>query len=212
MNTNTPIFQGFEAADFAVFHIDGLDPRMDGIRSRIQPKFKELGEELCDEIAMMAGTEMFVHIAKHARRKVNPPIDTWMSFCHSKRGYKMFPHFQIGLFDDRVFLWLAYIYELPEKQHIASRLLERINEVYGLIPDDFHYSFDHMNKNAITARELQKEGLKQAIERFRDVKKAELLIGRLLSARDPLLQNGPQFVEWVNQTFETLMPVYKLSV
>nr|WP_313787308.1 DUF1054 family protein [Paenibacillus larvae] len=89
---------------------------MKAIRERIQPKFKELGELLCDDLAMMAGNEMFVHIAKHARRTVNPPKDTWMAFCHNKRGYKQHPHFQIGLFDDHVFVWLAFIYELPDKK------------------------------------------------------------------------------------------------
>ena len=38
-----------------------------------------------------------MHVAKHARRSVNPPIDTWVAFAPNKRGYKMLPHFQIGL-------------------------------------------------------------------------------------------------------------------
>ncbi len=33
----------------------------------------------------------------------NPPDDTWVSFSTNPRGYKMMPHFQIGLFGDHAF-------------------------------------------------------------------------------------------------------------
>ena len=36
----------------------------------------------------------YPHVAKHARRSVNPPKDTWVAFATSKRGYKMLPHFK----------------------------------------------------------------------------------------------------------------------
>ncbi|MFH5182971.1 DUF1054 family protein [Paenibacillus sp. TAB 01] len=117
-------FEGFTQTDFDVFTVPGLEARMEGIQSRIQPKFKAIGERLVHEAALLSGTEMFLHIAKHARRTVNAPVDTWMAVCHNKRGYKQYPHFQVGLFEDRVFIWLALIYELPNKQLIAQRFFE----------------------------------------------------------------------------------------
>lgn len=210
--SDTTLFRGFEPADFAAFSVERLEPRMEAIRARIQPKFHALGAALRDELAMLAKTEMFVHIAKHARRKVNPPVDTWMAFCHSKRGYKMFPHFQIGLFDDRVFLWLAYVYDLPDKRKIADRFLERIGEVHSLVPADYRYSFDHIKKDSTSAADVGESELRQALERFRSVKKEELLIGRVLPADEPLLRSGPQFVALAKQTFAALMPLYLLSV
>ncbi|WP_143522844.1 DUF1054 family protein, partial [Pseudomonas sp. 2822-15] len=86
-------------------------------------------EELAQQLSMSLGNEMFLHIAKHARRSVNPPNDTWLAICHNKRGYKKHPHFQVGLFDDHVFIWLAFIYELPNKQNIAQKFLNNMDEL-----------------------------------------------------------------------------------
>jgi len=204
-------FEGFQQEDFDVFAIPGLEGRMQGIQQRIQPKFKAIGDALCDETAMLAGDEMFLHIAKHARRTVNAPVDTWMAICHNKRGYKMYPHFQVGLFDDRVFIWLALIYELPAKQNIARAYLNEFDEFRSAIPDSYKLSFDHMQKDAVTISELSDTELQKALERFRDVKKAELLIGLSLSSADPVLSNGPQFLELVRNTFQTLMPLYQIA-
>ncbi|MFE5319751.1 DUF1054 domain-containing protein [Paenibacillus sp. NPDC056579] len=204
-------FQGFTQADFDVFHIPGLEGRMEGIQGRIQPKFKELGDALVEETAVLAGDEMFLHIAKHARRTVNAPVDTWMAICHNKRGYKQYPHFQVGLFDDRLFIWLALIYELPHKQAIAESFLKQVDQVRSLIPEDYVVSFDHMKKDAAAVADLGDKEWKAALQRFRDVKKVELLIGQNLPSSSPVLQNGPQFIELVRSTIQTLMPLYLMA-
>lgn len=205
------VFQGFAESDFDTFHIDGLDARMEAIRTRIQPKFQAIGEALCGNIALLAGNEMFVHIAKHARRTVNPPKDTWLAVCHNKRGYKQYPHFQVGLFDDHVFLWLALIYEVQGKRIIADHYLKRVRTVKRTVPQHYVVSYDHMKKEAVSAKELTEKRWREALERFRDVKKSELLIGRHIAADDPVLQDGQAFVRLAQETFETLMPLYKLA-
>lgn len=204
-------FQGFTQHDFDTFKIDGLDARMEAIQDRIRPKFQAIGETLCDDLAILAGNEMFLHIAKHARRTVNPPKDTWLAICHDKRGYKKHAHFQVGLFDDHVFIWLAFIYELPNKAEIAQKFLHNIDTIHATIPHDFVLSLDHMKKDSNSMEELGEQGLKEALIRFRDVKKAELLVGRHFLSDDPILHDGNEFLALVKNTFETLMPLYKLS-
>ncbi|MDG5789473.1 DUF1054 domain-containing protein [Evansella sp. AB-P1] len=202
-------FKGFNKIDFTTFKIDGLDERMEAIQQRIQPKFKELGDELCPFLSSIVDNEMYLHIAKHARRSVNPPNDTWMAICHNKRGYKKHPHFQIGLFDDHVFIWLAYIYELPNKQEIAQRFLDDIHSIRKNIPSQYVVSLDHMKKDAETLGTID---LEKALLRFHDVKKAEFLIGRHINHTDPLLHDGEKFVSFIKQTFEDLVPLYKTSM
>ncbi|MFB0845674.1 DUF1054 domain-containing protein [Paenibacillus oleatilyticus] len=204
-------FTGFTETDFETFAIEGLEGRMEAIRSRIQPKFGAISSELLDEIAVQAGEEMYLHIAKHARRKVNPPVDTWMSFSSSKRGYKQLPHFQIGLFDDRVFIWLALIYELPNKQAIAQTYLDRLPEVRSALPEDFVLSFDHMQKDAVPVRDLDDSQFEQALRRFRDVKKVELLVGRNIPADDPVLADGQAFLRLAKETMISALPLYKMA-
>jgi len=201
-------FTGFSEEDFQVFSITGLEERMTAIKDRIQPKFREIGTYLTVELSAMVGNEMFLHIAKHARRKVNPPNDTWLAIGPNKRGYKQFPHFQVGLFDDHVFLWLAYIYELPNKSQIADNLLNHIDEMKQFITNDFVVSTDHMNKNANSVQEID---LKEILLRFKQVKKAEFLLGRNIAKNDPILKNGKQFIELASSTFKTLVPIYQMS-
>lgn len=200
-------FNGFKQTDFDTFHIDGLEARMEAIQTRIQPKFRELGEILKDNLSMKLGNEMYLHIAKHARRTVNPPKDTWLAICDNKRGYKKHPHFQVGLFDDRVFIWLAHVYELPNKQKIAQSFINNFEAIKKL-PSDFVISIDHMKKNSIALDELEKS----LLERFRDVKKAEFLIGRNLKMDDERVQDGQQLLDTIISTYDELIPFYQLAV
>ncbi len=199
-------FNGFSRKDFETFHIDGLDERMEGIRSNIQPKFQALGSELVPYLSSKLGDEMYLHIAKHARRSVNPPKDTWLAISENKRGYKKHPHFQVGLFDDHLFIWLAFIYELPNKQEIAKELLSHF-DTFNSLSEDFVISLDHMKKDAFPIKELEEKDL----ERFRDVKKAEFLIGKHLPIDNELLSNGDDLLSFIENTYEELIPFYKIS-
>ncbi|SDI65281.1 YktB family protein [Natribacillus halophilus] len=198
----------FTQHDFQTFEIDGLEPRMEAIRERIQPKFKALGEPLADELSDLTGNDMFLHIAKHARRKTNPPTDTWLAVAHDNRGYKKHPHFQVGLFDDHLFMWLAYIYELPNKKEIAERLLAQQTHLEQL-PNDYAVSLDHTKKNAQTLVEMDSEDMEKSLVRFRDVKKGEFLIGRQIAHDDPLLGDGEKLFTTIMETFRTLQPFYE---
>jgi len=198
----------FTKEDFQVFTINGLDERMAAIRTRIQPKFKLIGTELTADLSTLIGDEMFLHIAKHARRTVNPPKDTWLAIGPNKRGYKQYPHFQLGLFDDHLFIWLAFIYELPNKTEIATKLMDQMDTIKQLIPSDFVISRDHMVKGANPVSDIE---LQEALHRFQTVKKAELLIGRNIQHDDEILSKPEELYTLALNTFKTLIPIYKMA-
>ena len=202
-------FKGFEQKDFDAFKIDGLEERMVAIREHIQPKFKAIGDEVVDYLSTKLGNEMFVHIAQHARRTVNPPNDTWMAFSLNNRGYKMLPHFQVGLWDDRLFVWLAYIYELPTKSAIAEVFINNIDELEEMIPSDYDISMNHMKKSD---EKMEDVIFNEKLERFRKVKSAELLIGKQFKPSDPILKDGEAFLNEVKTIYDTLIPIYELSL
>ncbi|WP_374723810.1 YktB family protein [Calidifontibacillus erzurumensis] len=199
----------FTKDDFQIFTVPGLEQRMELIRSHIQPKFQAIGSNLVSELEMKLGNDMYLHIAKHARRTVNPPNDTWLAIAHDKRGYKKHPHFQVGLFDDHVFVWLAFIYELPNKKQIGQALLDQIQLIKEL-PEDYVISVDHTQKDAFPVTNADE--MVKALERFRDIKKGEFLIGKQFSTDDPILQNGDEFINTVKNIFFTLLPIYKVSM
>ncbi|WP_321284888.1 DUF1054 domain-containing protein [Exiguobacterium profundum] len=196
----------FTTKQFNVFKQEGLDERMSGIRSNIQPLFHRIYDEVGPGLEADVGIPLYLHVAKHARRTVNPPKDTWMAICHDKRGYKKHPHLQVGLFDDRVFIWLAFIYEMPNKDAIAKHLQQiDLKSTFS----DFHIAGDHMKKEAFLVEDTSNEDIQSLLERFGNVKKADFLIGRQLPADASILQNEDAFLALVEDTFGRLTPLYR---
>ncbi|MGK4151050.1 DUF1054 domain-containing protein [Kurthia gibsonii] len=194
--------------DFDVFTIDGLEPRMDALKERIRPKFEELGAIFSNYFTTQLGEEFFPHVAKHARRKTNPPNDSWVAFAPYKRGYKAMPHFQIGLFESHLFINLAVIYEAPNKVAIANHLLEH-EDLITALPASFYISGDHMSPKT---DEISVESAEKILMRFRDVKKGEVLIGVKVLRDDAIQLSEKELLALIEQTFETLLPIYRAMV
>ena len=193
--------------DFSVFEIDGLDARMSALQKEIQPKFTKLGELFTPLLSAHGKGEFFPHVAKHARRTVNPPSDSWVAFAPAKRGYKALPHFQIGLWGSHLFIVLAVIYENPDKQGISERLQNDLSLLTSL-PSDYVVSGNHMKPEAQLINETGKDGLVSLLERLHDVKKAEFLVGRHLDRTEATTMSEKEFLTYAEETFEQLLPVY----
>lgn len=193
--------------DFNVFTIDGLENRMQALQTRIQPKFHQLGAHFAAKFSVEDGDEFFPHVAKHARRTVNPPADSWVAMAPSKRGYKALPHFQIGLWKSHVFMVVAVIYENPDKKGIAERFLHDLNSLQAL-PEDFIVSGDHMKPDASNLQEVGTQGLESLLTRLQTVKKAEFLVGRHISKEDAVNLTEEQFMAIAEETFDQLIPIY----
>ena len=201
----------FREEDFDVFQIDGLEARMNGIKETIRPKLTKIGDTFAPVLSTLTGDEMFPHVAKHARRSVNPPDDTWVAFATSKRGYKKLPHFQVGLWQTHVFIWFGVIYECPDKRNFALQIEQHRIETRKGIPDHFVWSTDHTKPRAVVDGQLDDDAFEQMIKRLKTVKKAELLCGIHLPKEKAVTMSGNQLSETIENTFETLVPLYKLA-
>lgn len=202
---------GFTHDDFNVFTIDGLDERMEALKQHVRPKLEELGKQFTAELSSLTGDEMFYHVAKHARRTKNPPKDTWVAFAANSRGYKMMPHFQIGLWESHVFIWFALIYEAPNKESFGKLLEKNADKLYSQIPADFVWSTDHTKPEAIKQNELTKDELLSMFTRLQTVKKAEILCGYHIPRETAVNISSDDLMERINAVFKTLIPLYKLA-
>ncbi len=210
MGGKTMTFSGFTEEDFEVFNIDGLDARMDALKNTIRPKLEALGEHFSPTLSAITGNEIFPHVAKHARRTINPPKDTWVAFSSSSRGYKMLPHFQIGLWESHVFVWFAMIYEATNKADFGKTLEKNLASIYKNTPKHFVWSEDHMKPGATTHQQLKEEDLRLMFERLQTVKKAEILCGIHIEKKDAINMSSSDFLTEVEGVFKTLLPLYKL--
>ncbi|RBW69405.1 YktB family protein [Bacillus taeanensis] len=197
--------------DFNVFNVHGLDARMEQLITHVRPKLEQLGHYFSPTLSTLTGNEMFFHVAKHARRTVNPPKDTWVAFSSNKRGYKQLPHFQIGLWESHVFVWFALIYECPIKQAYAVELEKVHKELREEIPPDFVWSVDHTKKDVLKNSELDDEAFLKLVERLKTVKKAELLCGIQIPREEAVSLSENAFIEKIETTFKTVIPLYHLA-
>jgi uncharacterized protein YktB (UPF0637 family) len=203
-------FNGFTENDFNVFTIDGLDDRMEALIETVRPKLEALGGHFAPTLSVNTGEEMFPHVAKHARRSVNPPDDTWVAFANNKRGYKKHPHFQIGLWKTHVFVWFAMIYEAPDKEEYGRKLEKNIDHILNIIPKNFVWSGDHTKSEVQAFSEMKKEDLLSLVNRLQTVKKAEILCGIQIPREQAIQLSGVETIEIISDAFVKLIPLYKL--
>lgn len=197
--------------DFDVFYIDGLENRMTALQDIVQPKFFQLGDYFSDILSAHGTGEFFPHVARHARRTVNPPTDSWVAFAPAKRGYKALPHFQIGLWGTHLFIVVAVIYENPNKKVISERFKHNLSALTSL-DNDFIISGDHMKPDAERISEIGDEGVTKILDRLYDVKKAELLVGKHLSREDAVKMSKEEFIDYTNKTISSLLPIYDIII
>lgn len=185
---------------------------MEALKTHIRPKLETLGENICPFLSELTEREMYVHVAKHARRTVHPPDETWVAWSPEKRGYKAHPHFQTGIREDHVFAMFALIYECPHKPRFAQNLSRQIDELLPGIPSSFVISQDHTRPEVTSLEELGQPGLQKILKRLEQIKKAEFLCGVQIQRQDPILQEPERLEQKIKETFQVLTPLYRLAV
>jgi uncharacterized protein YktB (UPF0637 family) len=73
----------------------------------------------------LAKSDVFPHVAKHARRSVNPPPETWVAFGPSARGYKKYGHFGLVVSRGGLHARIVVKDEAPDRPQMAKVLMDR---------------------------------------------------------------------------------------
>lgn len=204
-------FTGFGDTDFDSMSVPGLEGRMKAIIANVRPKLHAIGDSLAPVIGKLTGQDTYAHVAKHARRSVNPPADTWVAWSPSARGYKAFPHFQIGIWSTHLFMQFAIIYECPNKTAFAEKAKRELASIRASIPPSYIWSKDHMVPTGSVHSDLSDDELAALFERLGSVKAAELTCGIHIQRGDPLLSNGEKLLNKAESVFETLIPLYRMA-
>jgi uncharacterized protein YktB (UPF0637 family) len=116
---------GFSCEDFEVFDIPTFPDRMQGIKEHVRPKLTTLGEDLQPALKKLVNSEVFPHVAKHARRTVNPPPETWVAFGPSARGYKKYGHFGLVISRGGLHARVVVKDEALDRPQMAKLLTDR---------------------------------------------------------------------------------------
>ncbi|WP_326716993.1 DUF1054 family protein [Vagococcus jeotgali] len=194
----------FDDKSFDVFNIEGLEARMVGIREVIQPIFNELDTYFVDELSSEVGEVLPIHIAQHRRRTANAPDFTWSAMGGDKRGYKKYPHFQLGITPEYALMWLSFIDNPEFEVDMAELMLENL-AWFTQLPSEMMINTDHTKNNY---HSLEKEQLVKDLTRFKTVKKGEFQIGRVLTREKLVKLSQDEAREYMLETYKSLVPIY----
>lgn len=206
-----PELEPFTVEDFDVFSLPGFDARMTALKHHVRPKLEALGAALAPELSELLGMRVYPHVAKHARRTVNPPKDTWVAWSTNARGYKAHPHFQLGLWGSHVFMQFALIAECPHKASFARRALQELVSVRRALPEHFRWSDDHTVPGGRTHGELDEVAMRAFFERSERVAKAEILCGVDMPRDEVVALGGRDLATCAYSTFKASLPLYNLA-
>lgn len=205
-------FSGFDEKDFDLFLIDGLEERMTALQQQLRPKFHQIGDDLSMDLSSLLGEEVFAHVAKHARRKTNPPNDSWVAFATNKRGYKMMPHFQITVWNTHLIIQWGLIYEAKSKHKFADNMISHLEEIRSNIPSDYHFFKDHMKPEGFRLADISDTDLISLAKRLRDNKNGELMVGKVFTKHQVLQMSPREFYQETINTWEHLTYLHRLAL
>jgi len=206
-------FRGFTQADFKVFDIEGFAPRMAAIKSRIRPKLDAAGRDLVPDVTRIGGAPAFAHVAKHMRRTVNAPDDTWVAFAADKRGYKKHCHFKVAVSRGTVrFLFEAGPEHAGKKKWIAAwkRHAPKLVPVFRRAKGLAWFKNEHDETPAAILSDLSAEEVARLADELTRTRDGQLVLGRAVSAEEAAHWKRADYARAARETFCVLAPLYRL--
>ena len=202
----------FTANDFRVFEIPDFAGRMRGIREQVRPKLTALGESLAPHIGRLVKGEVFPHVAKHARRTVNPPEDTWVAFGPDRRGYKKHAHFKVAVSKNCVRLLFEVGPEHQDKRGRARRWERRPADLIAIVKrgqDIGWFKNEHDEDPAASAGEAGPTEIRMMLGELTRRRDGQLVLGRRLSRAEVTGMTAETFQKAALDVFRVLAPLYQ---
>jgi uncharacterized protein YktB (UPF0637 family) len=208
------MFPGFTAGDFKVFDIPGFKPRMDAIKTRIRPKLEAAGRDLLPDVTRIGGAEAFSHVARHARRTVNPPDDTWVAFANDKRGYKKHCHFKLAVSRGAVRFLFEAGPEHADKKRWAAAWKRHAPQLVPVLRRAQHLAWfknEHDETPAAVLADLSGDEVARLAEELMRTRDGQLVLGRTVAAAEAARWASRDYARAARETFHLLAPLYRLK-
>ena len=203
----------FTLSDFKIFDIPGFNERMAAILTRIRPKLTSIGEELAPKVSQLVDVPLCVHVARHARRTVNPPDDTWAALGANQRGYKADVHFKIAVSRNCVRFLFEAGPEYYAKSGWALGWHRRFKEVSAGLRANKELAWfknEHDEEPAASVADLAPADLKKLGDELTRRKDGQLVFGRRVNAKAFAELKAKQVEKIALESFQPLSKLFGL--
>lgn len=209
-------FAGWTQEDFAVFSTEGFDERMAAIRARIQPKLDAFGRDLVVLLVADTGTEWFHHVAKHIRRSVNPPTDTWVALNRAKKGYKATVHFGVGIGAIGANACLVVKPECVEREAVARAIEQGVGVIRPLFAAAGPLCFGNVpnapREELLPAKEATAEDWLDRADWLRTRRMYEFELGTRFDTAAAIALGGKGLLDATLRRIREMLPLYNACV
>lgn len=205
-------FNGFPPEDFDIFAVPEFAPRMARIRQRLQPKLLRIGEALAPRFSEALQETVYPHVARHLRRTVNPPQETWVAFARSPRAYKPFVHLRVAINAEHIRVLVFCEDDAPDKSLFASNLQERaesLSDHFAHHPHLLSFDLQDAEGHLLRGHALSAAALRDFARRLQSVRTQHAAFGTVFHRDHPVVQNGPEFLDAVVAAVVNLSPLYQ---
>jgi uncharacterized protein YktB (UPF0637 family) len=116
----------------------------------------------------------------------------------------MLPHFELGIWEDNVYFYLAVEENMkPDQTNVITQKLREVSPLVRELPDSYRLSQDHMVNKTYSLLQYD-----DSVERYESVKHSEVLIGVEIKRGDKLL-DGDGIVDTLVLVMKNLLPIYE---
>jgi uncharacterized protein YktB (UPF0637 family) len=204
--------KGFSERHFEAFQIPNLDARLEVIKLLIRPKLRLIGKAIEPMLSAELGEEFYYHVARHRRRRVNPPNDTWVAWSTSQHSYKSKLHFRVGIEKNFIYAQCGILSEYKHKKSFSRLLEKNWEDLKQQIPLNYVWSFRegftfHIHANMIDDGRL----LNRIIDDLRTINSTECVCGIIFDKNGEEVSNEEKLLASIQDVFRNLYPLYNMA-
>jgi len=196
----------FTPTDFAVFKVEGFNERMQQIYAHVRPKLVRLGDELAPQLARKLHLEFFPHVARHARRTVNPPPETWAAFGPSPKGYKRYGYLALCISGAGLHARVVVKSEADRRPEMARGLQSHAAQLTKSLRGTKIARYDKWDFNALPVEAPADDELFAALAEGLGKKTGCMDLGFGWSVRDALRLDRAELLD----AYREMEPVYRI--
>jgi uncharacterized protein YktB (UPF0637 family) len=197
---------GFKQVDFEVFKVEGFNERMQQIYAHVRPKLVRLGDELAPELARKLHMEFFPHVARHARRTVNPPPETWAAFGPSPKGYKRYGYLALCISGTGLHARAVVKSEADKRPEMARSLKAKAAQLVKSFKGTPLARYDKWDFKTIPAPEPDASDMFSSLADALNKKSGGIDVGFGWNLKDSLRLDRAELVD----AFRELEPLYRV--